>query len=419
MIRISRYLRSRGRLQGRFVGLIRCSAVILGALFVSFGSVFRAHAVAEAEMRANRFNWVLGTQTFGPKYQFTDQHPLLETANVIEEMGASVVKFALGPVSKKDPPLPPEINSLVTLAKDHPPHRAVLDKDFAFYVLWLDAFAHRDWHKGFSSAARDAEYREVYDLVSHLLKTYSGSEKTFYLGHWEGDGMLRHTVSREDDSRVTPAAVQGMIDWLNTRQQAVDDAKRDTPHSGVNAWHYTEVNHVVLARDENRPALVNLVLPSVAVDFVSYSAYDGANKADPQNLKSALDYIESKLQKKPGISGRRVFIGEYGFPLIKGAGKTRTPIEQDMMSRVIMRAGLEWGCPFVLYWELYNNEVSPDGSQIGFWMIDDKGEKQPVYRTHQTFFEWGKSFFADWVKREGRAPADGEFRSAAVNFLGP
>jgi hypothetical protein len=401
----------------KFEEPMRSLSVILTTILVSVGLVFHAHATADPEIKLNRFNWILGTQTFGPKYQFTDQHPLLETANVIEEMGASIVKFALGPVSKKDPPLPPEINSLLTIARDHPPHRSVLDKDFAFYVLWLDAFAHRDWHKGFSSTARDAEYREVYELVSYLLKTYSGSGKTFYLGHWEGDGMLRHTVSREDDARVTPEAVQGMIDWLNTRQQAVDDAKRDTPHSEVNAWHYTEVNHVVLARDENRPALVNRILPSVAVDFVSYSAYDAANEGDPENLKSALDYIESKLQKKQGISGKRVFIGEYGFPLIRGGGKKRTPVEQDMMSRVIMRAGLEWGCPFVLYWELYNNEVSPDGSQIGFWMIDDKGEKQPIFRTHQAFFDWGKSFVASWLQRNGRAPKDSEFRSAAVVFL--
>jgi hypothetical protein len=71
----------------------------------------------------------------------------------------------------------------------------------------------------------------------------------------------------------------------------------------------------------------------------------------------------------------------------------------------------------VLYWELYNNEVSPDGSQIGFWMIDDKGEKQPIFHTHQALFDWGKSFVANWVQSKGRAPVDSEFRSAAIGFL--
>jgi len=41
------------------------------------------------------------------------------------------------------------------------------------------------------------------------------------------------------------------------------------------------------------------------------------------------------------------------------------PQEQDNLSRRVMRAGLEWGCPFVLYWEMYNNEVR-DGRHADF-----------------------------------------------------
>jgi hypothetical protein len=297
-------------------------------------------------------------------------------------------------------------------------HREALDKRFAFYVLWLDAFSHSNWQQGFSFAARAAEYHEIYEFVCHLLTAYSGTGKTFYLGHWEGDGMLRHTVRREDDARVTPVAVQGMIDWLSARQQAVDDAKRATPHHGVEVWHYTEVNHVVMARDEDRPAVVNLVLPEVPVDFVSYSSYDSTNRPDPENLKFALDFIESKLRPKRGIAGKRVFIGEYGFP-VHAAGIPRTPGEQDAMSRIIMRAALEWGCPFVLYWELYNNEVSSDGTQVGFWMIDDRGEKQPVFHTHQSFFQWGRAFVSAYRDKHGVPPADRVFRDAALNFLKP
>jgi hypothetical protein len=196
----------------------------------------------------------------------------------------------------------------------------------------------------------------------------------------------------------------------------VDDAKRDTPHHGVEAWHYTEVNHVVIARDEGRPAVVNLVLPKVAVDFVSYSSYDSTNRPEPQNLKSVLDYIESKLHPKPEIGGKRVFIGEYGFP-VNRPGKPRSPGEQDAMSRTVMCAALEWGCPFVLYWELYNNEVSSDGTQVGFWMINDRGEKQPVFHTHQSFFRWSRAFVSDYRDKHGAHPQGGVFRDAAVDFL--
>jgi len=40
-------------------------------------------------------NFVIGTQTFGASYQFTRQSRLLETASVIRDMGATVIKFQL------------------------------------------------------------------------------------------------------------------------------------------------------------------------------------------------------------------------------------------------------------------------------------------------------------------------------------
>jgi hypothetical protein len=129
-------------------------------------------------------------------------------------------------------------------------------------------------------------------------------------------------------------------------------------------------------------------------------------------LKRALSYIESRLPKKPGFTGRRVFIGEYGFPAV-----SYSPADQERMSRGVMKAGLEWGCPLILYWEMYNNEVDPDGKQRGFWLIDDKGVKQPVYNTHHAYFEWARSFTTETIARTGKAPTNDEFRRAAIRFL--
>jgi hypothetical protein len=155
---------------------------------------------------------------------------------------------------------------------------------------------------------------------------------------------------------------------------------------------------------------VNEVLPHTTVDYVSYSSYDTAK--DSKDLKSALDFIESKLPAKPGIPGKRVWIGEYGFPSIR-----YSPAEQDTLSRQVMQVGLEWGCPFVLYWEMYNNEVDEKGNQRGFWLIDDKGAKQPLYYTHQNFYRWARQYAAAFAKTERRAPTSEEFRKAAVAYL--
>ena len=362
-------------------------------------------------------NAVIGTQTIGASYRFTRKPVLVETAEAIRDMGCDTIKFQLGPGYARrhgnvDAPRD-GIRSLAQLVRDEPSHRLVLDMPFSRFVLWTHTFHldddHDRWRKGLSRTAAEGEYREVYDLARHLLQTYRGTGKTFYLGHWEGDGWLRGSVDAANDARVDEVSCRGMADWLNVRQRAVDDAKRDTPHDGVQLWHYTEVNHVKLAM-QGRPALVNRVLPRTNVDLVSYSCYD--TQDDPALLKSALSFIESQLPEKRGITGRRVFIGEYGFPAIRHA-----PDEQDRLSRQVIRAGLEWGAPLILYWELYDNEVQDDGRQRGYWLIDDHGEKQPVYRTHQDFLGWARREIATSHARSGRPPTALEFRVAAVSFL--
>ena len=390
--------------------LLPVVAIVLGSILPTAGAP-PANPVAA-------YNYILGVQTINPSYQFTQETRLVETARAIQAMGATVIKFEMSRsyprdlAAKAQPNL--KIRSLTELARDEPSFHRVLDMPFSRFVLWAHSFAcELSFRGGFAGPQQEKEYRELYDFTRYLLKTYDGSGKTFFLGHWEGDGVLRGTIDWADDIRATPTAIQGMIDWLNCRQRAIDDAKRDTPHQGVEVWHYTEVNHVRLAI-EGRKAVVNMVLPHAPVDFVSYSCYD--NQEDPQRLKAALDFIQSKLTAKPGMTGRRVFIGEYGFP-----AERFSPAKQEEMSRGVILAALQWGCPLVLYWEFYNNEVDPQGRQRGFWMIDDHNVKQPVYETHRRYFEQARAYIADEIRRTGRPPDDEQFRRQAARFfaIGP
>lgn len=228
--------------------------------------------------------------------------------------------------------------------------------------------------------------------------------------------MLRGSIALKDDVKMAEAVrVKGFTDWLAARQRAVDDAKRDTPHRDVQVWHYTEVNHPTISLLEDRPSLANKVLPFVPVDFVSYSAYDAQD--DPKLLRETLDYLASKLTAKPGIAGKRVFIGEYGFPLRKDGQVRNTPAQQNERSLPVIRTALEWGCPFVLYWQLYNNELDADGTQRGFWMIDDQGNRQPIYDTHRRYYDWARQHTRSFRERIGRKPTDAEFLQAARDFF--
>ncbi len=356
-----------------------------------------------AELQA--FNYAVGTQTFGPKYQFADKPWLVETAEAIREMGANVIKFKLGDSIRRGA-RPENIRTLRDVAACDPAAKAVLDMPFGHCLLWAYPLA-RGRSEPDGQSARD---EEVYDLCCYLLKTYDGTRKTFYLGHWEGDWEIRGRAGSIEDP--TPERIADKIRWLSRRQQAVDDAKRDTPHHGVEVFCYAEAN---LVRDamQGRPAMANEVIPHTQIDFVSYSSYDTSNGKDAAiEVPKALDYLESKLPPKPAIKGKRVWIGEYGYPAIRYA-----PQEQAARTQQLIRTALQWGCPFVLYWEMYNNELDKDGKQRGFWLIDDKGVKQPVYYLHQRFLRWARGYVAETVKRSHRLPTFDEYRRKAVEFL--
>jgi hypothetical protein len=277
---------------------------------------------------------------------------------------------------------------------------------FGHYLVWV----YPRVKGGAEPPGQTARDEELYDLCCYLLKTYAGTRKTFYFGHWEGDWELRGRGGSPDDP--TPQSIANKIGWLNRRQRAVDDAKRDTPHREVEVFCYAEAN---LVRDamQGRPTMANAVIPHTQIDYVSYSSYDTSNSKDADTaVPKALDYIESKLPPKPAIKGKRVWIGEYGYPACNFS-----PQEQAARTRRLIKTALQWGCPFVLYWEMYNNEVDKDGKQRGFWLIDDKGVKQLVYYLHQRFLQWARWYVAEFAKTEHRLPNFDEYRKQAVEFL--
>lgn len=392
-------------------GRVTKAAIIISLIALTnlaLGQVVFAAQGGKTLPAIDTFNYAVGTQTFAALYQFSKEPRLVETAKVILDMGSNTIKFHMATDSaywnaKEEP----TIGSLMELARDDAAHRQVLDMPFANYIIWAYPFCNVPFCQPLSDEDKTKEYKEMYEFASYLLKTYTGTFKTFYLGHWEGDWYLHE--NSDPNAYVPKPKTQGMIDWLNARQKAIDDAKRRTAHHDVQVYNYAEVNLVTNAIEGKR-CMTNDVIPKTNVDFVSYSSYD--TQDTPEGLKAALDYIESKLPAKPGIAGKRVFIGEYGFPK-----QTVSPEVQDEKSRQVMRTGLDWGCPFVLYWQMYNNEVDKDGKQCGFWMIDDKNVKQPIYYTHQRFYAWARKYVADFTKREGRAPTFDEYRKAAVKWL--
>ena len=161
-------------------------ALLLGPLaalhtasgFAASVAVEQLHCDIPRLSDSDAFNYIIGTQTFSPAYQFTKETRLVETAEAIRALGCSVIKFELARrYARPDGNVPTPtagIDSLMKLARDEPSHRKVLDMPFAHFVLWAHTFAEgtANWRHGMAKFAQEAESREMYDLTRHLLTTY-------------------------------------------------------------------------------------------------------------------------------------------------------------------------------------------------------------------------------------------------------
>jgi hypothetical protein len=235
------------------------------------------------------------------------------------------------------------------------------------------------WRKGVSDEQKLDEQQQFYELTKYLLTKYKGTGKTFILQHWEGDWLIRGSFNRKIDP--TPEAISGMIKWLNARQAGVNQAREEIGTEGVWVYHAAEVNRVVDSMKNGKPNMVNKVLPHTKLDLVSYSAWDSAKAypEDPQVFKKALDFIAANMPDSSTFGNLNVYVGEFGIP------ENKFPTEQ--IRKVIhntVTTALEWGCPYIIYWQLYCNELE-DGKEKtpvksndavrGFWLIRPDGTK--------------------------------------------
>ncbi|MHC4180519.1 MAG: hypothetical protein ACYSWU_23715, partial [Planctomycetota bacterium] len=325
-------------------------------------------------------------------YHLTEKDFLAEGADQILALGSRVIKLYLtvpgaGNPAERAYPFNsqwPKAQTLVELA--HTPYfRSVFSKPFTTYILTTYAAGRREhyWRRGVTDAQAREEQRQFYELARHLLSAYRGTGKTFVLQHWEGDWAIRGSFNPKTDP--TPQAIDGMIRWLGARQAGVDRARAELGQDGVRVFHATEVNLVKIAIRDGRPTVSNRVLPHTRVDLVSYSAWD--TQGDPQEFRAALDYIARQVPDRAPFGRRNVYIGEFGLP-----ENDRPLLEVQRTVRNVLSTALDWGCPYVVYWQLYCNEprsvptagsvptadrrpVDSNDDVRGFWLIRPDGTK--------------------------------------------
>jgi hypothetical protein len=147
-----------------------------------------AGAEAQTARPVEHFNYVLGTQTFGPSYHFTATPPVVETAEAIAALGSNTIKIQLKPTVDGD-------HTLAEIARSDPAIRPVIDMPFANLLMWAYPPATRA--RLFDPATLGTEYSELYDLTRYLRQTYGGTGKAFFLGNWEMDNHLTGSRKKE------------------------------------------------------------------------------------------------------------------------------------------------------------------------------------------------------------------------------
>jgi len=325
---------------------------------------------------------IIGVTHVSGKYHLTNKDFLNEGADQILELGSRVIKVWFHKPQESYPfnSQWPQMNSMVEIARS-PYFRKLFNKPFTTYIMMCFSVGRWEayWRKGITKQQELDEQRQFYELAKHLLTEYKGTGKTFILQHWEGDWLIRAGFNRAID--LEPVAIRSMIEWLNARQTGVNQARQEIGQRGAKVYNAAEVNRVVASMKQGRPGLVNEVLPHTNLDLVSYSAWDAATEQfeDPNVFRQALDFIAANMPDSPDFGNKNVYIGEFGMPENKFSAEQ---IQEAIPNAV--QTALNWGCPYIVYWQLYCNElddpkhkapVRSNDAVRGFWLIRPDGSK--------------------------------------------
>lgn len=352
--------------------IIPCLAALLAAGFLPCGGAAKAETPAD----------VVGINHINSYYHITDGDYINEGADQVLALGSRVIKLIIRDKLEGYYRFNlewPEITSLVQAA-ELPCFKEVFAKPFTTFVLMTFAPG-REIHyftKGMTAEDEAHERDAYYAFTKYLLTTYRGTGKTFVFQNWEGDWVLT-PPPLDMDKKPDPVAVDGMIKWLNARQDGVTRARNEVGMDGVRVFHAAEVNLVEKAQ-LGHPTVTNDVLPFTHCDLYSYSAYDTMGQSEAK-YRSALTYLAEKAPDSAAFGAKNVYIGEFGWP------ESLVSEEQRLnMIRYSVETALEFGAPYILFWEMYCDgpkagATAPydNGEMVGNWLIRPDGSKSPAW----------------------------------------
>ena len=323
---------------------------------------------------------MLGVVHVSGKYSFTTNDYLNEGADEIEALGTSVIKLWLNRYPMNNYVWNSDwnqysFNNMVDLIQT-PYYQDVVNRaQFKTIVLMASEFrvgqyANINWQDTVSTSEYQNCQQDFYNLTKYLLTNYVGSGKTFILQSWEGDNALNFDTVTDATDRNN--RIDGMIDWLNARQEGIDQAKDEVgATSDVQVFGAAEVNQIPAYKTFDWPLAIDVVVPNLHMDLYSYSDWSTKSKGTEYQMTEILDYIEAKAPPSDDFGEDNIYLGEFGCyeMLCLGDWVDAHTDETDRVHREIVGKQLElafkWGVKYAIYWQVYGNGVRDNASPSG------------------------------------------------------
>lgn len=279
---------------------------------------------------------------------------------------------------------------------DHDPASIVdtIEKVFknslsSFHTIILSVWSTFHWDESYFLDLEGDELEEhlekEYKFFKHLTQYLEGAfeNKTIVLQNWESDWKFNDIKDNED-------AMDKVIRWIRARQRGVSEGRsRHIRPRSTKVLHALEVNKVQEKRSNN---ITELVLKHVDVDLVSYSMYEIHENGV---LSQSLDFIADRMNEPSRYMTqlaqiderftKRVYLGEYGTG------------DEDKNNDILVNA-ISWGCPFALYWQVFENLFLP--------VQNGEGQEGPVNVRKTDVGEWFRSLLPLQGTRQGTRSAD-------------
>ena len=317
---------------------------------------------------------MLGVADWGANYG--SQSSLLKGANDSLALGVQNVMVALGPnYGTVDYP-GTHFNAPIRNLKDeasNPAFRTVFAMPFQTIAIDASPITVPDFlNPKDPNGEYKALYAEYYNLISYLMQTYRGTGKTFIVKNWEGDNAFYY-ANQEASHPSIDTEIQNMRLYLQARHDALVQARKDfASYSGVAVQDAIEINSVNCARNGSTPCMLKDVVPYVESDMISYSSYEtintGVQKGD---LTGQINRDLSDIRNVPGVNGRPLMIGEFGF----GANALAADGAAEATTTAVS-AFLANGVSYAFDWQIKDS----GGADTTLGLIDSNGNRTPSWK---------------------------------------